>query len=233
MSAIRHGYSAAMTLTAPTTHEQPYWAKGLTVVGVDEVGRGALAGPVTVGAVVLAPGVTIDGARDSKALSHKQRIVLDLAIRSLALDVGIGDASASEIDQLGLTGALQRAAQRALDALKQPSRAILLDGRHDFLKARIATELVVKGDAASQSIAAASIVAKVHRDRLMTAHDATYPLYGFAGHKGYGAQTHREAIRRYGVCPLHRMSFAPCSGHEQLSLIPTDLPREAPDQGRQ
>lgn len=214
-----------MTVSAPTTYEQPYWVNGLVVVGVDEVGRGALAGPVTVGAVVLTPGVAIAGARDSKTLSHKQRIALDLTIRSHAKAVATGDASANEIDMLGLTSALQLAAQRALDALEGAFDAILLDGRHDFLKADKPTQLVVKGDAASQSIAAASIVAKVHRDQLMTAHDAAFPNYGFASHKGYGSQAHREALGRYGVCPLHRLSFAPCSRHEQLSLLPTDSPR--------
>lgn len=214
-----------MTVSAPTTHEQPYWATGRLVVGVDEVGRGALAGPVTVGAVVFAPGDAIDGVRDSKTLSHQQRVVADGQIRSVALAVGTGDASADEIDRLGLTGALRLAALRALEPLLGQYDAILLDGRHDFLQLDTPTELVVKGDAASQSIAAASIVAKVHRDQLMTAHDLDYPLYGFAGHKGYGSQAHREAIGLYGVCPLHRLSFTPCTGRQQLSLLPTDLPR--------
>jgi len=221
-----------MTVSAPTTYEQPYWASQRTVVGVDEVGRGALAGPVTVGAVVLTPSVAIAGVRDSKTLSHKQRVALDVDIRFHAKAVATGDASAYEIDTLGLTRALQLAAQRALDLLEGAFDEILLDGRHDFLKADHPTQLVVKGDAASQSIAAASIVAKVHRDQLMTAHDAAFPSYGFASHKGYGSQAHREAIGLYGVCPLHRLSFAPCSSHEQLSLLPTDLPRQVPDQGR-
>jgi len=210
-----------MSHSAPLDYEQPFWTAKRQVVGIDEVGRGALAGPVTVAAVVLTPGVAIAGVNDSKTLTASRRDVLSATIYRDALAIGIGDASAAEIDAGGLTAALQLAAQRALAQLTIPVDAILLDGRHDFLRAAIPTQMIVKGDKASQSIAAASIVAKVHRDALMVVADARYPLYGFAGHKGYGSQAHRDAIGVHGVCLLHRRSFAPCSGHEQLGLLPT------------
>jgi ribonuclease HII len=221
-----------MTDTAPLTFEQPFWRSGKLVVGIDEVGRGALAGPVTVGAVVLQRDSWLDGVRDSKTLSGPRRDVLAAHIHQQALAVGVGDASAEEIDAVGLTAALQLAATRALAAIGGTYDAVLLDGHHDFVQAEAPTTLVVKGDQASQSIAAASIVAKVHRDRFMTLMAPTYPHYGFEGHKGYGSQAHREAISLHGVCPLHRRSFAPCSGHEQLTLLGTNDRQQVPGQDR-
>lgn len=214
-----------MTKTAPTNVEQPYWDRGELVVGMDEVGRGALAGPVTVGAVVLARNTPIEGVHDSKTLSAATRIRLSEQIFTDAAAVAIGDASADEVDTLGLTGALKLAGERALAALTLPYVAILLDGRHNFLKASTPTTMIEKGDQKSQSIAAASIVAKVHRDTLMISAARTFPDYGFAGHKGYGSQAHREAIARHGVCPLHRHTFAPCMPGAQLSLLSTDPPQ--------
>lgn len=202
-------------------YEQRFWAQQLTVVGVDEVGRGAFAGPVTVGAVMLDPDVVLVGVRDSKTLSARRRSQFTAAIQRDAACWAIGDASAAEIDAVGLTGALQRAAKRALAQLEGRYDAILLDGRHDFIRAAAPTTLVVKGDQVSESIAAASIVAKTHRDTLMTAYHADYPEYGFAQHKGYGSQAHRDALEQHGVCPLHRRSFAPCADQLQLTLGPT------------
>lgn len=214
-----------MTNFAPVTVEQSYWDHGQLVVGIDEVGRGALAGPVSVGAVVLALNTPIDGVHDSKMLSPATRARLSDQIFAHAAAVAIGDASADEVDMLGLTGALRLAGERALELLTLPYVAVLLDGRHNFLQAKTPTTMIEKGDQRSQSIAAASIVAKVHRDRLMVDAARAFPRYGFADHKGYGSKAHRDAIATFGVCPLHRRTFAPCMPGAQLSLLATDPPQ--------
>ena len=190
--------------------EQRYWDQGLVVAGIDEVGRGAGAGPVVHAAVVLDPERPILKLRDSKTLTAAAREHLAERITSRAMAVGIGQASAGEVDALGLSTALQRSAQRAIDATGLELNGLLIDGNWDFCgffcKPK---ELITKGDRVSRSIAAASIVAKVHRDQLMVTLAADYPEYGFDANKGYLSASHLDAIRTHGPCPLHRMSWEP------------------------
>ena len=181
--------------------------KGWSVIaGVDEVGRGALAGPLTVAAVVLPPDPHIEGLDDSKRLSPSRREELAETIRAFALGVGVAHVSAGEIDTLGVTGALRRAIGLALAQLETPPDHVVLDG----LPLQIATNetAIVKADAKVAAVAAASIVAKVTRDALMRSVSAEHPLYGFDINKGYGTSEHIAAIARHGPCPIHRRSFS-------------------------
>ncbi len=178
------------------------------VCGVDEAGRGPWAGPVSAGAVILDPANIPHGLNDSKKLTAKARERLELQIKSTALAWGVGMASAEEIDQLNILQATGLAMRRAVAALGLTPAFALVDGNYRFdLPCPIRT--VVKGDSLSSSIAAASILAKVARDRLMTEMDTLYPGYGFAGHKGYHAASHVEALQRLGPSPIHRRSWAP------------------------
>ena len=178
------------------------------VCGVDEAGRGPWAGPVSAGAVILNPSDIPHGLNDSKKLSAKARERLELQIKSTALAWAVGMASAEEIDQLNILQATGLAMRRAVAALGLTPAFALVDGNYRFdLPCPIRT--VVKGDSLSSSIAAASILAKVARDRLMTEMDTLYPGYGFAGHKGYHAASHVEALQRLGPSPIHRHSWAP------------------------
>lgn len=180
---------------------------GLTVIaGVDEAGRGPLAGPVVAGAVILAH--PIDGVNDSKKLTDIRRDELFGLITEGPHAVGVGMVSAAEIDALGIQQANYRAMMLAAEALDPAPQFLLVDG-FSIPGCSIPQERIVKGDQRSQSIAAASIVAKVTRDRLMHKLDAHYPDYGFARHKGYGTKAHLEAITALGPCPEHRKSFAP------------------------
>lgn len=199
-------------------HEQAYWADGLVVGGIDEVGRGAGAGPVVHAVVVLDPDRPILKLRDSKTLTPTAREHLAERIHERALAVGIGQASAGEVDTLGLSAALQRSAQRAVETVSgMDVSSLLIDGNWDFCAFFDGPKtLITKGDRVSRSIAAASIVAKVHRDRLMVAAADTYPAYGFASNKGYLSTGHLEAIAAHGPCPMHRMSWEPI---RQLSLF--------------
>ena len=199
------------------------WSAGRAVVGIDEVGRGAWAGPVTVGAVVLDPERPPEGVRDSKLLSPARREVVAAAVRSAAL-TGVGSASNDEIDAVGLAAALTLAVGRALDAVLALDGAptdplVLVDGPHDLLR-RPEVEVVtlVGGDAAAVSIAAASVVAKVDRDGLMAAADTTHPGYGFARNRGYPAPEHVAALATLGPCALHRHSWAPIARLVQPTL---------------
>ncbi len=191
--------------------EVSLWAAGVTwVAGVDEAGRGALAGPVAAGAVVLPndPQVTarLAGVRDSKQLNPLQREAAREKILVCVAAWGIGYASAEEIDQQGILPATRLAACRALKALRPSPDHILLD--YIFLpEVEIPQTALIKGDCRSLSIAAASILAKTARDAILREIDTAYPGYGFAAHKGYGTQAHRQALRRLGVCPVHRLSF--------------------------
>ena len=178
------------------------------ILGIDEVGRGPAAGPVTVGAVVLPEGCEIKGLNDSKLLSLEERLELDCEIKLRALAVGIGWASPSYIDEHGLTMALDYAAQHAIDSIAGKYDLILIDGNHNYLTSRVHTEPMVKADQLVACVAAASIVAKVARDRLMDLHDSRYPQYGFASHKGYLTRSHIEAIRRHGLSPIHRKRWS-------------------------
>ncbi len=176
------------------------------VCGVDEAGRGPLMGPVVAAACVLPKGLIIEGLDDSKKLTEKKREKLFDIIIANALDYSVASASVEEIEELNILNAAMLAMRRAIDGLKVTPDLALIDGNcsRGFT---IPTKTVVGGDAISQSIAAASILAKVTRDRLCYEYDKLYPEYGFAKHKGYGTKVHIEAIKKYGVLPVHRPSF--------------------------
>ena len=176
------------------------------VCGIDEAGRGPLAGPVYAAAVILPPDCDIPGLNDSKKLSEKKREALFPVIQEKALAFGIGWATAEEIDRVNILQATFLAMGRAVEALPTPADYALVDGNR-MPPLPIPGETIVKGDATSASIAAASILAKVSRDRLLRRLDEAHPEYGFAKHKGYGTQAHYEAIRKYGLLPEHRRSF--------------------------
>ena len=177
-----------------------------TVAGTDEAGRGPLAGPVVAAAVVLYPGQIIDGVADSKKLTERQRERLYERIIAEARGVGIGSCDHDEIDRLNILRASLEAMRRAVAALPVTADYLLVDGTFT-VPLDIPQEAIIKGDSLSISIAAASIIAKVTRDRLMAGYDALFPGYGLAGHKGYPSAAHREAIARLGPSPIHRKSF--------------------------
>lgn len=204
------GHRTRLPQVPGLAHERRWWAEGAIVAGIDEVGRGAWAGPVTYAAVVLPPDRRMYKLRDSKMLDPKRREELAERIAGFAVAVGIGHASNDEIDQLGMTGALQLAARRAVSYLAVRPDVCLLDGSWDFLAgAGTRNERIVHGDAYSASIAAASIVAKVTRDALMTRACPTYPVYGFSRNKGYPSGEHKASLATHGPCLLHRQSWAP------------------------
>lgn len=179
------------------------------IAGVDEAGRGPLAGPVTAGAVILPWDKNgLPGVFDSKQLSAEARAELYEELLSLEnVDIGIGIADVEEIDKLNILKAAHLAMFRAVAQLKKVD-CVLVDGL-PVKGFEVPSRNLIKGDARSASIAAASIVAKVVRDRMMMDFDAKYPEYGFASHKGYGSAEHLEALRKYGACPIHRKSFRP------------------------
>jgi ribonuclease HII len=181
---------------------------GGPVCGVDEAGRGPWAGPVSAGAVILSPDDLPDGINDSKALTHARREALEIEIKARAVAWGVGFASVEEIDRLNILHATGLAMGRAIEALQVQPVAALVDGSYPF-KLPCPIQTVVRGDSLSLSIAAASILAKTARDRLMVALDLDYPGYGFAGHKGYNAPIHSAALKALGPCPAHRRSWAP------------------------
>lgn len=188
--------------------ESALWQRGLPrVAGVDEAGRGCLAGPVVAAAVVLAPDARIDGLDDSKKLTPATREALFEAILADALAVGIGKGSPAEIDELNILHASLAAMRRAVQNLALAPDYLLIDGNRPIANAPWPQEPVVKGDARSLSIAAASVVAKVTRDRLMVRLHDDYPEYGWAGHKGYPTTSHYAALRTHGPSPHHRRSF--------------------------
>jgi ribonuclease HII len=191
-------------------HERRWWAEGALVAGVDEVGRGAWAGPVTYAAVVLPSDRRMYKLRDSKVLDPERREELAARLRDFALGVAVGHASNAEIDDLGMTAAIRLAARRALDGLPLRPDVCLIDGNWDFLAgAGTTNERIVHGDARSASIAAASIVAKVTRDALMVQACPSYPRYGFSSNKGYPSPEHQRSLAEHGPCRLHRHSWAP------------------------
>ena len=188
--------------------ESTFYRKGMQLVaGVDEVGRGPLAGPVTVAAVILKPHWFAAGLNDSKKVTPKHREELARRIREEAAAFSIVSVPPEEIDEINIYQATLLAMYQALKTLSVPPEAVIVDAMP--LHGRVPVMSVVHGDARSASVAAASIVAKVHRDRLIEEYDRQYPGYGFAGHKGYGTARHIEAIRELGITPIHRKSFEP------------------------
>ena len=190
-------------------HERRLWAQGMkAIAGVDEAGAGPLAGPVVAAAVVLPVEGCIRDIDDSKKLDASARERLFGEIRKSAVAWAISEASVEEIDQLNILEAARLAMRRAVLALTTPAEHLLVDAR-SVPEVAVNQTSIIKGDSLSQSIAAASILAKVHRDRLMARLDETYPGYGLAKHKGYGTLEHRQALERLGPSPIHRQSFAP------------------------
>lgn len=200
------------------------------ILGIDEVGRGPWAGPLVMGAVILG-GVQIEGLTDSKKLTKKRRDELDIVIREKALACGLGWVSATEIDEIGLSRALQLACQRAIeavDALRVAYSEIIIDGAINFLKETKKGKYVTtmkKADLLVPAVSAASIIAKVARDNYMAGQDSIYPGYGFVNHVGYGTAAHVKAIEQLGVTPLHRLSFAPLQKYQSASKTSTVLTR--------
>lgn len=176
------------------------------ICGVDEAGRGPLAGPVVAAACILPDGLIIEGLDDSKKLTEKKREKLFDVIVEKALDFSVGLATVEEIEEINILNAAMLAMKRAIEGLNIKPDLALIDGNmsRGF---NLETKTVVHGDAISQSIAAASILAKVTRDRMCYEYDKLYPEYGFAKHKGYGTKLHTDAIKKYGITPVHRPSF--------------------------
>ena len=205
---------------APYDEEEALLNRGFSyVAGIDEVGRGPLAGPVVAGVVILPPrpqGTWLDGIKDSKAVTAAQRERSYDAILENAWASATAQASALEIDEMGIVPATALAMRRALDGLALMPQFLLIDA-FPLPDVDIPQKAIVKGDALCLSIAAASIIAKVTRDRIMKEIDKDYPEYGFAGHKGYGSAEHIRRIETLGPCPVHRYSFAPIrhSGHSR------------------
>jgi len=185
------------------------------IAGLDEAGRGPLAGPVVAAAVVLPRTRSMQGVADSKTLKAEQREKALSLIRKRALGIGIGIVEAEEIDRLNILRASLKAMELALQDLSLSPDCLLIDGLHT-LRLPLNQQAIIKGDGRCLSIAAASIVAKVTRDRLMVDYHERYPQYNFARHKGYGTREHLQAIREHGCCPLHRQSFRTIY---QLSLL--------------
>lgn len=189
--------------------EEELWQNGHQIVaGVDEVGRGPLAGPVVAAAVALASDWQDPGVADSKALSAAKRVELDSAIRTSARAWAVGVCEPEEIDRLNIHQASLLAMRRAVEGLQVSPHFILIDGRFT-LDLDIPQKAVVGGDASLRCVSAASIVAKVWRDQIMERCHESYPAYNFASNKGYATAEHRRALARYGPCPLHRRSYRP------------------------
>ena len=198
--------------------EEEFYEKGITsIAGIDEAGRGPLAGPVVVACVVMPRDSMIEGVNDSKKVSEKKREKLYEQITEEALGFGVGIISQEEIDRINILNATKEGLTAAIKELEkdlqekqrgfEKPEIILVDALTKIDTDHIPYKSIIKGDAKSYSIAAASIVAKVTRDRIMRAWDEVYPMYGFEKHKGYGTATHIAAIKEYGLCPLHRRSF--------------------------
>lgn len=189
------------------TTEKSLWLQGFKlVVGVDEVGRGAWAGPVVAGAVIFAEGTEIVGVRDSKQMNEYDRECLAMEIKSRAFLYAIGEASSEEVDEKGILVATKLAMERSLNRLGFKPDFLLIDALR-LVWQGVACQPIIKGDQKSISIASGSIVAKVYRDELMKKYDKKYRNYCFAEHKGYGTKKHQEMIEKYGLCDIHRSSF--------------------------
>lgn len=186
--------------------EQLHQAGFKYIAGVDEAGRGPLAGPVATAAVILPPDAIILGLNDSKKLSEKQRLELEPIIKRQALAWNVTMIDHRVIDSINILQATKRGMREAIAALDPPPDYLLVDGM-ELDGVDLPQQGLIKGDARSVSIAAASVLAKTARDRLMLEYDALYPGYGFAKHKGYPTAEHKEALRRLGPCPIHRLTF--------------------------
>lgn len=198
--------SEAERLLLMTVHERPYWEKGIFPAGMDEAGRGPLAGPVYAACVILPQTPLIEGVNDSKKLSEKRREALYPLIKEGAMAFCVGTASEREIDERNILGATKLAFERAFYGMRASCGVALVDAVKG-LQIDAAQVPLIHGDAISYLIAAASILAKVERDRYMKELDELYPVYGFREHKGYGTKKHIEALKRYGPCPAHRRTF--------------------------
>lgn len=200
-----------MRPTIPPTlnFENDLWRKGFRVVcGIDEVGRGCFAGPVVTAAVCFPPDVSLpEGLLESKQLKPRQRERLEKEIKAKSLAWSIAEVSVGEINKVGIGKATQIAFRKAIKNLPQEPDHILIDAFYVKHLNRKKQQAIKGGDLICASIAAASVIAKVYRDKLMKALHKKYPQYGFAKHKGYGTKKHQEAIRKYGLCRLHRKSF--------------------------
>jgi ribonuclease HII len=200
-----------MAIICGWTLEEAARGRGaMRIAGIDEVGRGPLFGPVVAAAVILPKGCHLKGLTDSKKLSEKKRNELDREIRLNAVSWAIAAVDAETIDRINIRRASLEAMRRAVEQLALSPDFLLIDGR-DTIAWDCPQQAVIKGDATSFSIAAASVLAKVHRDRLLVELDAQYPGYGLARHKGYGSPEHLEALARLGPTPLHRKTFRPIS----------------------
>jgi len=177
------------------------------ICGIDEAGRGPLAGPVVVGAVILPKDSFIEGVNDSKKVSEKKREKLYEIIKNEAISYGVGIVDQNEIDEVNILNATKHAVTMAIESLEVKPDLILVDALTNINTNGIPYRSIIKGDAKEYSIAAASIIAKVTRDRMMLEWDNVYPQYGFAKHKGYGTAAHIAALKEYGPCLLHRKSF--------------------------
>ena len=189
-------------------YEESARAEGFEIIcGVDEAGRGPLAGPVCAAAVILPKGLEIEGLNDSKKLTDKRRRELYDVICEEAVAYGIAFASEKEIDEINILQATFLAMKRAVEQLSVRPDLALVDGNREPDFNGIPVKTIIKGDSLSANIAAASILAKVSRDRLMEEYDKTYPAYGFSVHKGYGTKAHYAALAEYGPCEIHRLTF--------------------------
>lgn len=188
-------------------YENKYISQGKNLIcGVDEAGRGPLAGPVYAAAVIMPEGLIIESVNDSKKLTAKKREKLFDIIKNEAVCYSVAFASASEIDEINILNATHLAMTRAVEGLEKAPEVVLVDG-NSLPKWYYNSEAIVKGDAVCHSIACASILAKVSRDRLMLLEAEKYPQYSFEKHKGYGTKVHTQAIKEYGPCPIHRKTF--------------------------
>ena len=204
---VTRGERAARRLDTLLTRERELWASGLVrIAGVDEAGVGPLAGPVVAAAVIFPPGFGLPGVDDSKKLTPERRATLAVSIRDSALAFSVALVAPEEIDRINVYQATLAAMGRAVDGLSIKPQHILVDARR-IPGCDLPQEAIIRGDAHCHAIAAASILAKTTRDALMRRYDDEFPGYGFADHKGYPTEAHREAIRRLGPCAIHRLSF--------------------------
>ncbi|HHY32003.1 MAG TPA: ribonuclease HII [Firmicutes bacterium] len=201
------------------SRERELWSRGyVAVAGIDEAGRGALVGSVVAAAVVFSPGTALDGVRDSKAISPRRREALYDVIMDRALAVGVGVADAETVDRVNVKQAARLAMKQAVENLSVTPDYLLVDA--EVVPVSIPQGAIVHGDALCHAIAAASIIAKVTRDRMCDVWDAEYPQYHIRSHKGYCTREHVEAILKYGPCPLHRKTFLRKILPHQTSLGP-------------